>query len=240
MGHQWLSKLDLCQKEMSKDVYHDGYKRDDVITYRNIVFLPTLQLLTFRLMVWDKELQLPPTQQILNEQQALIVVTHDEYTLNANDGQRFIWSHDEHNSIRKKELGQGLHISELITQIGRLGRGSASKILKCDVSSDRAKLLDQSKTKAIPAFETEFPECQPLFMLDNTKHHIKYANDALQVFMMNLEDRGKNAKPMRSTFIQDGYQVNGGQHQSMVTTSGVPKGQKTVLTTRGLWLTSGP
>ena len=67
-GRQWLPKLGLRQKEISKGIYHDSYKRDDVITYRNIVFLPTLRTLTFRLMIWDEELQPQPTQLVLNKQ----------------------------------------------------------------------------------------------------------------------------------------------------------------------------
>jgi len=63
--------------------------------------------------------------------------------------------------------------------------------------------LDQIKTNAIVIFEAEFPGCQALFMFDNAKNHIKYADDAFRVFKMNLEDGGKNAKPMRSTFVVD-------------------------------------
>ena len=123
-----------------------------------------------------------PTIEVLNEEvQAVIVVTHDECTFNANDGRRFIWTHEEHNPIRKQGIGQGLLVLELLTPVRQLGRGSTCEILKCggDVWWDWTKLLYQIKTKAIPVFEAEFPGCQALFMLDNATSHCRYANDAL-------------------------------------------------------------
>jgi len=189
-GGRWLSKLGFKWKEVSKGVYRDSHEREDMIAYWMVVFLPTMRLLSTRLMVWDHELEPQPTIQVLNgEEQAVIIVTHDECTFNANDGRRFIWTHEEHNPIRKKGIGQGLHVSELLTPVGRLGGGSACEILKCggNVWWDGANLLNQITTKGIPTFEAEFPGCQALFMFDNAKNHSKYAVDALRVCKMNLK-----------------------------------------------------
>ena len=57
---------------------------------------------------------------------------------------------------------------------------------------------------------------------------------------MNMKDGGKNAKPMRSTFIQDAQHANGGWYQLMITENGIPKGLRSVLTEGGLWPTTGP
>jgi len=64
---------------------------------------------------------------------AVIVITRDECTFNVYDGGRFIWTDEEHNPIQKKGTGPGLHVSELLTTVGRLGRGSPCEILKCQV-----------------------------------------------------------------------------------------------------------
>jgi len=170
------------------------------------------------------------------------MVMHDECTFNANDGKRFVWTHEEHNLIRKKGRGQGLHVSRLVTPIGRLGGGRVCKILKCggDIWWDGVKLLDEVLTKAIPVVEEEFPGCQGLFIFDNATSHMKYAEDALRVTKMNLEDGGKNAKIMRSTSIGADAHPERGWWQSMVRANGTSKGLCTVLTERNLWPSSGP
>lgn len=189
-------------------------------------------------MVWDENLDPQPSIQVLmGEEQPVIMVTHDKCTFNANDGSQFIESHDNHNPIRKKGLGQGLHVSKLLTMVGRLGGGSVCEILKCrgDIWWDGVKPLAQIKTKAILTFEAEYPGCQALFMFDNAKDHVTFAEDLLRVSKMNLEDRGKNVKPMQRTFVQDKEHPEGGWYQRMVTQNGVLKGLKAVLTECGLW-----
>jgi len=144
-SHQWLSKLGFQGIEVSKGVNRDGHEHEDVIAYQMEVFLLTMRSLSTRLIVWDHELEPQPTIQVLNgEELAVIIVTHDECTFNANDGQRFIWTQEKHNPIQKKGSGQELHMSELLTPVARLGGGSACEILKCggDVWWDGAKLLN--------------------------------------------------------------------------------------------------
>lgn len=100
--------------------------------YPKKVFLPFLQSVKSRLMEWDENLLLNPTGQVVSGHcEPLIIVTHNECTFNANNGTRFVWAHEEHNPMRKKRRGHGLHVSELLTRIGRLGRGRVGEILKC-------------------------------------------------------------------------------------------------------------
>jgi len=99
--------------------------------------------------------------------------------------------------------------------------------------------LEQIKTKAIPLFEAEFPGCRALFLFDNAKTHIKYADNTLLVSKMNLADGGKHAKKMRRTYVLDRSHPQGGYFQFMVLEDGTPKGLNTVLTERGLWPTTG-
>ncbi|RPB02264.1 hypothetical protein L873DRAFT_1673496 [Choiromyces venosus 120613-1] len=48
--------------------------------------------------------------------------------------------------------------------------------------------------KAIVVFVVEFSGCQALFMFDNTKNYIKFANDVLRVSNMNLDKWRKECK----------------------------------------------
>ncbi|KAG0633878.1 hypothetical protein HOY80DRAFT_1062201 [Tuber brumale] len=241
-GCRWLAKLGFKWKEVRKGVYNDGHERDDVKDYRDKIFLPYLKSLEASLMKWDESLNpLPSTEVLSGDLEAIIMVTQDECTFNSNDGRHFIWVHEDHQPLRKKGRGQGLHVSDFLTHIGRLEDGSACEILKCkgDIWWDGETLLDQVINKAIPAFEAQFPGCKALFLFDNAKNYCKYADDALRVSKMNLADGGKNAKPMRTTYVVDGSQPAGGYYQSMIYDDRTPKGLRTVLQERGLWPING-
>ncbi|RPA91018.1 hypothetical protein L873DRAFT_1626651, partial [Choiromyces venosus 120613-1] len=117
----------------------------------------------------------------------IIIVTQDEYTFNSNDGRYFICVHKDHHLLWKKGKGQGLHISELLTPVGKLGDGTTCEILKC---SGDGEAFGSNWNKAISAFEVEFPGCQALFLFDNAKKHHKYAKNSLQVSKMNMANGG--------------------------------------------------
>ena len=93
--------------------------------------------------------------------------------------------------------------------------------------------------KAIPAFEAQFPGCKALFVFDNARNHLKFAENALRVSEMNLEPGGKNAKQMRDIYVMDVNHPEGGFIQSMILPDGRPKGFKIVLTECGLWPADG-
>jgi len=58
-------------------------------------------------------------------------ITHDESTFNSNAGRKRIWFHEDKNPLRNKDQGQGLHVSDYLTLIGRLGGGEVCDILTC-------------------------------------------------------------------------------------------------------------
>jgi len=194
----WLARLGWNWKEVHKGIYKDGHERDDVKQYRDTVFLPQMAAWKSRMMEWDENLQLIP-QALENGVKPLVFVTHDESTFNSNDGHRKIWVHSDRAPIRKKGRGQGLHVSDYLTAIGRLGGGEAAEILKCggDIWWTGELMLKQLIEKVLPLFEKSFPGCQGLFALDNAKNHQKYALNALQSDNMNLTPGGKNTLPMR-------------------------------------------
>ena len=52
-------------------------------------------------------------------------------------------------------------------------------------------LVEQVKTKAIPIFESLFPNCIALFAFDNSSNHAAFKSDALIASRMNLKSGGK-------------------------------------------------
>ncbi|KAG0639110.1 hypothetical protein HOY80DRAFT_1046121 [Tuber brumale] len=189
-ARMWLQKLGFNYKEYRKGVYNDGHERED---------------------------EIPKPLHLSSIIQLLILVTQDECTFNSNDGRHYIWVHPEHQPLRKKGHGQGLHVSDFLTPIGRLGDGDACVIMKCggDTWWNGDRLLEQVIDKAIPAFERQFPGCKALFAFDNARNHLKFADDALRVSEMNLEPGGKYAKQMHDTYVIDVNHSDGGYIQSL-------------------------
>jgi len=232
----WLLKLGWNWKEVKRGVYQDGHERDDIKAYRQNTFLPRMQALRPRMMEWDDSLE--PISKILEPNtKPVVFVTHDECTFNLNDGRKRIWIHKDHAPIRKKGRGQGLHVSDFLTPVGRLGGGAVCEILKCggDVRWTGERMLKQLRDKAIPAFEAAFPGYQGLFAFDNAKIHQKYASDALQVSNLNLTPGGKNTVPMRNGYFASLENAHAVPVQTMMLPDGRLKGLKIILQERGLW-----
>ncbi|RPB05507.1 hypothetical protein L873DRAFT_1825217 [Choiromyces venosus 120613-1] len=163
----WLLKLGWNWKEVKRGVYHNGHERADP-----------------RMLEWDETLTIIEKEQVVGVK-PIVFITHDECTFNSNDGRKRIWIHNDKAPLRKKGRGQGLHVSDFLTPVGRLGGGDVCEIMKCggDVWWTGELMLKQLTEKAIPAFEKAFPGCQGLFAFDNAKIHQKYAPDALQSMM---------------------------------------------------------
>ena len=154
------------------------------------------------MMEWDDSLE--PISKILEPNtKPVVFFMHDECTFNSNDGRKRLWIHKDHAPIRKKGRGQGLHVSDFLTPVGRLGGGTVCEIRKCgrDVWWTGERMFKQPTDKAIPAFKAAFPGCQGLFAFDNAKIHQKYAPDALQVSNLNLTPGGKNTVPVGNGYF---------------------------------------
>lgn len=235
----WLLKMGWNWKEVKKGIYKDGHERDDVKEYRNNVFLPRMEALKSRMMEWDENLQVVPKEYETGVR-PIVFVTHDESTFNSNDGRKKIWVHEDHAPLRKKGRGQGLHVSDFLTPVGRLDDGNVCEILKCggDIWWTGELMLKQLVEKAIPAFESSFPGCQGLFAFDNAKNHQKYASDALRSGSMNLTPGGVNTLPMRDGWYTKPEDPNTIYQQKMALPDGRLKGLKLVLEERGLWPTN--
>jgi hypothetical protein len=50
----WIFKLDYCWREEQKGQYVDGHERDDVVTYRQNVFLPLWKVLLTGFIIGER------------------------------------------------------------------------------------------------------------------------------------------------------------------------------------------
>ncbi|CAG8562585.1 37653_t:CDS:2, partial [Gigaspora margarita] len=110
---------------------------------------------------------------LLPGEQKHILITHDECTFHFYDGTHEFWALESEQSLRKKRLEKGLHISEfLVKTIGKLKdeKGEVGSIIQLDVNNDGywngEKLLSQVKN-ALLIFEKTHPGCVGIWAFDN-------------------------------------------------------------------------
>ena len=114
-ARRWLHKEGFRYTAHKKALYYDGHEREDVIEYRQNVFLPKMKEYTSRLVKYvvgdvkkEVEMQLAPGER------KLVLVAHDEMTAQANDGKTMSWVWQGEQPLKKKGVGRGLHQSDVV------------------------------------------------------------------------------------------------------------------------------
>ena len=136
-----------------------------------------------------------------------------------HDGRDFVWLDEENRPILPKGDGRSLMVSAFLFEChGLLRLNDEQKILHPDVSADatviikpgmnaegywKNSVIETACRKAFPIFRILHPDCDGLFMFDNSQNHHAKPPDALSVNIINLKDGGKNSKPMRDGWFTD-------------------------------------
>lgn len=230
-ARRWLKKMGLHYGRFGKGVYFDGHEREDVIEYRQNVFIPRWQTLRTRFcsfhpetMEWTHSIP-DPTEP---GRKPIIFVTHDESTFNANDGTQYGWFENKKVPIRPKGKGKGIMVSAFLTPGGILkvpdnisdreilnkyptwnmtgdGKPVREAIQYLEYGKDNYwtgdKMVDHS-IQAAKIFTLAFPECQALFAFDNASNHSTHSSDALLAGKMNLNPGGKQPRMRDTWYIQ--------------------------------------
>lgn len=246
-----------------KGVFVDGHKREDVVAYRNNLFIPQWREYQRRFVVFheDGTWTIPSTLQV--GEKAQVLVTHDESTFNANDGKRKMWMKKGQQPNCPKAKGKGIMVSGFLTPGGRLkvpddvldsellqdpmwpletdGKPIQDSMHFLEYGKDNhwtgEKMVEHTIRVAVPIFRYAFPGCQALFAFDNASNHCCYATDALVASKMN-QNPGGSQPHLREGFIHSKQWP-----QAMVfplnhpnpTLRGKPKGIEQVLREQILW-----
>ncbi|RPA85772.1 hypothetical protein BJ508DRAFT_198382, partial [Ascobolus immersus RN42] len=189
LGFEW--------KDVRKNVYYDGHEREEVIQYRR-EFLDEMERHKPYLAYYDPEsaqVKYPAITKPFSSIQPIILVTHDESIVNANDGIRQAWHHKESSWIRPKGKGRGIMISDGIPTRVPLGANDGDWEIRRDSAEyleygkdnywDGEKMTDHILNVVLPMLELVHPGCQYLFLFDNATNHCSYAEDALVARRMN-------------------------------------------------------
>lgn len=247
----WLVKLNFQFEEYRQgSAYVDGHERPDVVAYRT-KFIDEFALWQKRMESFEGEdMQTCISPELADDESKIVLVTQDECSFQAHDGQRRIWQEKERKEIRPKGEGASIMVSAFLCQCHGLLRLSddlaelhpetpvdSTVIIHPGVNKDgyftNDDLAEQTKIM-LKIFEVLHPGCTALVAYDNSSNHHAMSKDALVANRVNLKDGGKNVPRFR-----DGWYLNDEgvrTVQSMTAPGGLQKGIKSILEERGLFV----
>jgi hypothetical protein len=92
-AQRFLNVMSYRYGKEAKGMYSDGHERDDVVQYRNDVFLPLWKELERRMLLRDRDGNITQYPNLLPNESQLILITHDESTFFATDQRKTRWIH---------------------------------------------------------------------------------------------------------------------------------------------------
>ena len=250
-AQRWLNILGLRFGKFMKGLYKDGHERDDVVKYRN-AFLQRMLFYEKRMVQYVGEfMETKISPELEDGMRSLVLVTHDESCFGSNDGRSYCWLDEDNKEIRPKGNGRSIMVSAFLCEChGILRLDDELKTNNPEVPADstvflkpgcnyegywkNSDLIAQVKERAIPIFKLLHPECDALFLFDNSQNHHARAPDALNANKMNKSNGGKNQQLMRDGWFldTDGNRV---QQKMFLDDGKTAKGVRHVLQERNLW-----
>lgn len=114
-ARNWMHRQGFYYQQYKKALYFDGHEHPDVVEYWQNMFLPEMAEYRHRLVEYvvgnvDEEVikLLPPGIR------KLVLMAHDEATMQANDGEKAGWGPKDEQPLLKKGVGRGSHRSDVI------------------------------------------------------------------------------------------------------------------------------
>ena len=122
-ARRWMHRMRYRWRREPKGQYKDGHEREDVVAYRQNVFLPTMQQLETKITDWSRAHHAGDQDFILCEaapepriRAEVVIWTHDESTFYANDRRKLRWVHDDEDTKPyAKGEGASLMVADFIS-----------------------------------------------------------------------------------------------------------------------------
>ena len=184
LGYRWVHKL--------RGQYVDGHEREDVVKYRQDVFLPTFYSFESRMRSWDKDdneipLKLPPGIRII------VPWYHDESIFYGHDRRESRWVREGESPVPyAKGEGPSMMDAEFFSPDygycrSRDGTKSARITFKPgknrDGYFDSEDFMKQVDT-CMDILEADYPDEEHLLIFDNATIHTKRPDGALSARKM--------------------------------------------------------
>ncbi|KAJ7309359.1 hypothetical protein DFH08DRAFT_1050065 [Mycena albidolilacea] len=124
-AQRWMKKMGYRWKREPKGMYSDGHEREDVVAYRQNVFLPQWKALEARTRWWDnnhsdKWINFDAEMRAYfgpgSDGRIVVIWRHDESTFYAHDRRDVRWVHEtEHASIKSKGEGASQMVGDFVS-----------------------------------------------------------------------------------------------------------------------------
>jgi len=216
-AQRWMRKLDYRWQRDPKGQFVDGHEREDVVNYRQKVFLPSWSDIKAKTRDWSQVNQPNPPQSPPGERHT-VVWFHDESTFYANDRRLSRWVHgDETAKPYAKGEGASQMVADLVSaDYGWLrspdGKEEARVLFKAGKNREgyftNDDILNQAN-KAMDILEKYYPDEDHVLVFDNASTHQKRPDGALSARRMpkrtsmveknwcvEVNVRGNNGQPV--------------------------------------------
>jgi hypothetical protein len=189
-AQRWMKKLDYHWAYDPKDQYVDGHEQEDVVDYRQNVFLPRWANIKACTQDWSN-CQPDP----LPHKRKVVVWFHNELTFYANDRRVARWVHSN-EAAKPYAKGEGAShmVADLVSaNYGWLrspdGEEEARVLFKagknCEGYFTAKNILNQA-AMAIDILKKHYPDEDHVLVYDNATTHQKQADGALSACYMPL------------------------------------------------------
>lgn len=193
-ARRWLQLLNFRWKKAATGLYSDGHERQDVVLYRQSVFLPQISELLQRAAKFNEDgKEIERTEVLKPGEKETILHMHDESIFYAHDRRRLKWCHStESPKPYAKGEGQTFMIAEFVSaKLGWLASPDGSQRARVTLKPGKERegyfsndeVLGQL-SKAMDILDSHYPQYEHVFVLDNAKTHTKRAADAISARRM--------------------------------------------------------
>jgi hypothetical protein len=191
-AERWLKRHDYRWQKTPTGQYADGHEREDVVFYRNKVFLPSLLALEPHLRKWDKEGKEIPS----STNDRVVIWWHDESIFYAHNRRKLRWVR---NTETAKPYAKGEGVSLMVADFvsadyGFLrsldGMSSARELFRPGKNRDGYFVGDDVLTQATAAIDIllrNYPNEKHVLVYDNAPSHLARAPDALSAQGMPMK-----------------------------------------------------
>ena len=189
---RWMKKIGYRWVKRHRGQYADGHEREDVVYYRQNVFLPAWYQYESRMRTWDKDGNEQPLN-LAPGTKPVVPWFHDESIFYANDRRESQWVHKDSSPVPyTKGEGASLMAGEHFSPDygfcrSRDGSRTARVVWKPgknrDGYFDSEDFLKQVDS-CMDILETDYPDEEHLLIFDNATIHTKRADNALSARKM--------------------------------------------------------